>query len=251
MEPLLLSGLAGVGAGIMNAIAGGGTFVALPVLIAIGLSSTVANQSCTVALFPGQITAGWSVRHLVRGLGDAGPGILLTVSVVGGLIGALLLMFTPPVVLDRLLPWLLLVATLAFAFGRDVGAALRARGIRMGLYPVLAVQFVLAVYGGYFGGGVGIMMMAIWMLLDNTDVKTMTPTRIILVTFTNATAVICFALAGDVSWPPTLAMAVGSAIGGVCGAKLTGRMSPRLVRAAVMAVAVTMTIVFFRRAYAS
>jgi uncharacterized membrane protein YfcA len=249
MEILVFPLLAGMVAGVMNALAGGGTFVALPVLIAIGLNSTVANQSSTVALFPGQITAGWAVRDQVRSLGEARPAVLMGVSIIGGLIGALLLMFTPPVVLDQLLPWLLLVATLAFAGGRQVGNWARARGLRIGLSPVLAVQFVLSVYGGYFGGGVGIMMMAVWTLLDGADVKTMTPTRIILVTFTNATAVICFALAGGVSWPPTIAMAVGSALGGYGGAGLAGRLSPLVIRLVVLAMAVTMTAVFFVRAY--
>ena len=249
MISLLVAALAGIAAGVMNAVAGGGTFVALPVLIAIGLPSTIANQSSTVALFPGQITAGWAVRDQMRPLAGVGVRLLLAVSVVGGLIGALLLMFTPSTVLDRLLPWLLLVATLAFCFGRQIGNWMRDRGLRIGLEPVLIVQFVLSVYGGYFGGGVGIMMMAVWTLLDEADVKTMTPTRIILVSFTNATAVVAFALFGRVDWGPTLAMAVGSAAGGLAGARLAGWMSPRVVRAAVMAVAVGMTVAFFLRNY--
>ena len=250
METMLLLCAAGMLASAMNAVAGGGSFVTLPALIAVGLSSVAANQSSTVALFIGTISSTWAVRHGIgRGIGGVGLRALLPVSILGGLLGAILLVFTPPIVLDHVLPWLLLLAALTLAFGRRIGGALRGRGVTIGAGPVLAVQFLLAIYGGYFGGAIGIMYVALWTLLGDVDLRALSPTRTLLVTATNATAVICFAILGAVAWGATVAVAVGAAFGGYGGAWVGQRVPHGLLRGVTLVITIAMTAVFFYRAY--
>jgi uncharacterized protein len=162
MSPLLLVAGAGVIAGMMNALAGGGS-VTLPALIAVGVPSVTANTTSTVALFPGQLTSAWTYRD---GLGPVGPvsrQSLLLATFVGGVMGALLLLRTPITPFDVILPWLLAIATLTLAFGSQLGEVWRRRW-RINAPLVVVVQFGLGIYGGYFGVVVGIMMMAVWSL---------------------------------------------------------------------------------------
>src|ERR671933_398255 len=229
MNVLLLIG-AGLLAGTMNAIAGGGSFVSFPALVFAGVPSVAANASSTVALYPGSLTSAWAYRHGLRGFGGVSLRALLVASLSGGLLGAVLLLVTPQATFDAVIPWLLLVATLALGCGREAGAALR-RVVRIGPRPVLLTQFLLAVYGGYFGGAVGIMMMAVWSLLDSADLKAMSPARVLLVGATNTIAVLCFIAAGAVRWPETLVMLVAAAGGGHAGARLAILTHPRLIRA--------------------
>jgi hypothetical protein len=223
MRTLLLAG-AGFLAGAMNAAASGGSFVSFPALIVTGVPPVYANAS-SVALFPGAVTSGWTYRHALSGIGGVTLPVLLTVSVAGGLLGAVLLLATPPGAFNVLVPWLLL-ATLAFAFGRRVGTALR-RVLRIGRGTTLAAQFMLAVYGGYFGGAVGITMMAVWGLLGAGDLRQMNPTKTVLVGAMNGVAVLYFVGAGAVVWPQTLAMLFTAAIGGYVGAWVALRLDER------------------------
>ncbi len=246
MPTLLLLAGAGFLAGAMNAAAGGGSFVSFPAMIFAGVPPVFANASSTVALFPGAVTSGWAYRKALGGVGGVTLPVLLAVSVLGGLLGAALLLATPAGAFAALVPWLLLLATLAFAFGRQAGVALR-RIVRIGRATTLAVQFVLAVYGGYFGGAVGIMMMAIWGLLGTSDLKQMTATRTVLVGAMNAMAVLYFVAAGAVAWPQTLAMLFAAALGGYAGARLAMRLDARWLRAGVIAISSAITLSFFLR----
>src|SRR5262249_27619768 len=134
--------------------------------------------------------------------------LLTPISVIGGLAGAMLLLATPARVFDVVIPWLLLLATLTFAAGARAGLALR-RVVAIGPRTLPAVQFVLAVYGGYFGGAVGLMMMASWSLLHaRDDLKNLAPARVFLTSATNAAAVLWFVVAGAVRWPEALAMSI-------------------------------------------
>ncbi len=244
---------AGLAAGAMNAIAGGGSFVSFPAMVLVGLPSVAANASSTVALVPGSLASALAYTTGARRMGVLDLGgvrfpVLLAVSVAGGLAGAVLLLVTPVATFDGVIPWLLLLATLTFAFGRDAGAWLRRR-MRLGPATLLPVQFLLGVYGGYFGGAVGIMMLAAWSLLDGADLKALNPTRTVIVSATNAIAVGAFVVAGQVWWPQTLALLLGGLAGGYAGARLGQRMPPRVVRGAVIATTVAMTAIFFRRAW--
>src|SRR4051812_33769573 len=134
---------AGVVAGSMNAVAGGGTFVSLPVLTLAGLPPTIANTSSTVALFPGTIASVWAYRHDIRPLAGAATGTLMALSLAGGLVGTLLLLSTSERAFAHLVPWLLLAATIALASGTRLGAALRRIGMRMGRRSLFTAQFIL------------------------------------------------------------------------------------------------------------
>ena len=245
--PLLLF-LAGFAAGAMNALAGGGSFVSLPALIAAGVPSVNANASSTVALFPGGLASVWVYRD---GLGRVcGIPLLPTAiaTLLGGLLGSLLLLWTPSTLFDRVLPWLLLIATLMLAFGQRIGPWLRAR-ITLGLPAVLAVQFSLGIYGGYFGGAVGLMMMAAWSILDGADVKALNAPRTLMVSAANGVAILVFAILGAVRWQATLLVGLGAVFGGWGGAQLGRGLSPAIVRAATLALAGGTTIAFFIRSY--
>ena len=247
MDTVALLFGAGLLAGAMNAVAGGGSFVSFPALVFAGLPPVAANASSTVALFPGALTSIWAFRRDLVRIGEVDLGAMLAVSVAGGLTGAVLLLVTSDATFRIVVPWLLLLASLAFAFGRPVGAALRRR-FRIGPALVLTLQFLLAIYGGYFGGAVGIMMMAVWGLLSSAELKVMNPAKVLLVGAMNAVAVICFVVAGAVWWPETLVMLVAAALGGYAGATLGRRLPPAVVRWGITGFSFAMTLVFFRRA---
>jgi uncharacterized membrane protein YfcA len=244
---------AGFIAGGMNAIAGGGSFVTFPALVLAGLPSLAANVSSTVALVPGTLASVYAYatghyRMTFLDLGSIRLPLVLAVSAAGGLTGAVLLVSTPLTTFDRVIPWLLLLSTFTFAFGRRVGTLLRRR-MPIGAATLLPVQFVLGIYGGYFGGAVGIMMLAVWSLLDGADPKALNPTRTMLVAATNGFAVGYFVVANEVWWAQTLFVLAGALGGGFVGARVGQRLPVSVVRGTVIAITVGMTLIFFRRAY--
>lgn len=249
MDTMILVFSAGVAAGAMNALAGGGSFVTLPALIAAGVPPVLANTSSTVALFPGGLASAWAYRDGLRPVGAVALRALLAATLCGGLAGALLLLHTSSAAFTFVLPWLLLVASLALAFGRRIGEALRARW-RIHPRAVLAVQFGLGIYGGYFGGAVGIMMIAMWGLLDDCDLKHLNGPRTLLVSAANVVAVFAFIAAGAVRWPETAAMLAGAVIGGYGGAHIGRRAAPGVVRALTLLATACITLAFFVKTYA-
>ena len=247
MESTLILFAAGLLAGALNAAVGGGSFVSIPAMVFAGLPGVAANASSTVALLPGTLASSWAWRNDLQPIPGISFRVLLLISLFGGLAGAVLLLVTPSRAFDRLLPWLLLLGTLAFAFGRQAGDRLRRR-VRVGPWAILAAQVPLSIYAGYFGGGVGIMMMAVWSLLGHVDIKAMSAGRVILVSIANVAAVVCFALFGPVRWGPTLVMLLAAVIGGYFGAVLARRVPGIVLRRFVIAFSVVMTLVFFLRA---
>ncbi|MDR5856077.1 sulfite exporter TauE/SafE family protein [Caballeronia sp. LZ062] len=248
MEPLIVVTGAGLIAGAMNALAGGGSFVSLPALIAAGLPPVQANASSTVALFPGGVVSAWAYRDGLSPVGPVSIRAMLVMTVIGGLIGAGLLLSTSSSTFSFLLPWLMLCASLSLAFGRTLGEALRRRW-RIGAPAVLAIQLALGVYGGYFGGAVGIMMMAVWGLLDKRDIKSLNAPRTLLVSAANSVAVVTFSLAHAVRWPETIAMLVAAVAGGYSGAQIGRRMPPAAIITGTLMLSAGITIAFFVRTY--
>ncbi len=241
-EFLLIAG-AGLIAGAMNALAGGGSFVSLPALIAAGVPSVAANASSTVALFPGGAASAWAYRDGLGAVGAASLKSLLVTTLAGGAIGAMLLLCTPVTTFD-----VLLLATLALSLGQKLGEQLRRRWhIRPA--AVLAIQFALAIYGGYFGGAVGIMMMAVWRLLDSRELKSLNAPRTLLVSAANAVAVLTFILAQAVRWHETIIMLVAATLGGYGGAQLGRRAPAKAVRVGTVLLTSLITLAFFARAY--
>ncbi len=248
IREILLSAFAGLIAGGMNAVVGGGSFVSLAVLVGLGLPSVSANETSTVALFCGQISSSWAVRDGLRPVAGVPIMRMLPATILGGFAGALALMATPDIVLDQLLPWLLLFAAIALMSGRQISAALRRHGVHIGVGAILPAQFILGAYGGYFGGAVGIIMTAVWLLLDQADLRAMMPMRTLMVSAANATAVLMFATLGEVRWPAAIAMALTSAAGGYLGAHYGRRLPNIVLKVLTLGLTLGMTLYFFHRA---
>ncbi|MBI0293860.1 sulfite exporter TauE/SafE family protein [Streptomyces sp. PRKS01-29] len=252
MAETVLVLLAGVAAGALNAVGGGGTFVALPALVAAGLSPVTANASSTVALVPGTVASAWVYRRDLAPVGGTSTRALTAVSVIGGGLGAGLLLALPAVSFNAAVPWLLAFATVVLAFGRRVSRAVsEARGRAVGMSPraVLLGQFLLAVYGGYFGGAVGIMMLAVWSIGLGLDTSTGNPMRVTQITAIYLSATGLFLIASDALGAPLLlaAMLVGAVAGGVAGAHIARRLPAWLLRGVILTTAVTMTVLYFLR----
>jgi uncharacterized membrane protein YfcA len=249
---ILLVLLAGAAAGALNAIGGGGTFVALPVLVAFGLSPVTANALSRVALVPGAVASAWVYRRELTPVGPTSTKSLTVVSVVGGGVGAGLLLALPASSFDAAAPWLLAFATVVLAFGRSLSKALDTalgRSVGMSSRAVLIGQFVLAVYGGYFGGAVGIMMLALWSIGLGLDAAVSNPMRIAQLAAIYLSATVLFLVASDTLSSPLLltGMLVGAVAGGFAGAHLARRLPARLLRGVILATAVIMTVLYFLR----
>jgi uncharacterized membrane protein YfcA len=243
--PLVLAGLL---AGSMNAVAGGGSFVSFPIMVLVGLPPVAANATSTVALFPGTMASTWAYRDDLRGVAGISLKVLLPISLAGGLTGAVLLLVTPGGVFDVVIPWLLLLATLTFLGGPSLAAWLR-RYVRIGRPAFLVIQFILSIYGGYFGGAVGLMMMAVWVLISSAELKAMAAPRTLLVSTANGAAVLCFVAGGAVRWPEMLAMMVSTVTGGYYGARFARYLPAAALRWFVVALSASVTVAFFLREY--
>lgn len=239
-------------AGALNSVAGGGSFISFPTLLFMGVPPIAANATNTVALWPGSVA---SVGAYRRELSAQRRELLLlgSVSLVGGLLGALLLLRTPPQIFVQLLPYLLLVATLLFAFGNTLTARLRMRlGAPQGsswpaLIGVTLFQLLIATYGGFFGGGIGILMLAALAMIGMDNIHVMNALKTLLVSLINGVAVVLFVLTGVVLWPQAVLMIIGAMLGGYGGAYYARQLDPLLVRRFVIFVGFAMTIYFFVR----
>ncbi|MFI7064619.1 sulfite exporter TauE/SafE family protein [Kribbella sp. NPDC050124] len=241
--------LAGVAAGALNAVGGGGSFVALSALVAGGMAPVTANATTTVALLPGNATSAWVYRREVEGLAQPSTTAVTTASVLGGAIGAGLLLLLPSASFEAAMPWLLAFATVVLAFGKRLTAALRLG--RPGPVAILAGQFLLSIYGGYFGGAVGLMMLAFWTATTSLDPARGNPLRVIQVAAVYLTAAVIFLFAADVLQQPLelTALLAGAVVGGYAGAHLVRRIPAKLLRTLVLTTAVAMTVLFFVRAF--
>jgi uncharacterized membrane protein YfcA len=242
---LFFAGLIG---GMMNAAAGGGSFVTFPAMIYAGIPSVAANASSTVALLPGSMVSAWKFRKFIKPFPGVSMVLVFIVTLVGGAAGALLLLYTPSSSFDAMVPWLLLTGSMAFAFGKRAGDWLRTK-VRIGPIFVLSLQFMLGIYGGYFGGAVGIMMLAVWTLFGLTDIYMVNANKTMLVGTANAMAVIIFIVAGKIYWADTLVMMAATITGGYLGAILTTRIKPEKLRKGIVIFNFLITAVFFIKTY--
>jgi uncharacterized protein len=240
--------VAAVVGGAINSVAGGGSFVAFPALLFAGVPAVPANATNTIALWPGSLASAVAYRRELRDVRRA-LFPLGAASLAGGLVGSLLLLRTSDHTFVLLIPWLLLFATVLFSFGGTVTGRLRA-GARASLVVAIGAQLLIGVYGGYFGGGIGIMMLAVLSLLGMTDIHRMNSLKAVLGTLANGVAVVTFVVAGAVAWAPGAVMIVGGVVGGYAGAAMARRVEPGLVRKLVLVVAWSMTGYFFLRTYA-
>jgi uncharacterized protein len=246
MASYLLLIIAAFGAGLINSVAGGGSFLTFPALVFTGVPSIIANASSTVALIPGSMASAWAYRHDFKRTANFPFWPALVVSLIGGVAGALLLLLTPQRTFDSLIPWLMLAATLLFALGPRLSAGMK-RMFRIGPIAVICIQFVIAIYGGYFGGAIGIVMLAVWTAFGLSDIHVMNANKTVLAAALNAVAAVLFIIAGKVWWPQTLAMLVAAIFGGAIGALAARRVAPHHVRVVVIVISTAITVAFFLR----
>ncbi|MBB5684134.1 TSUP family transporter [Sphingobium boeckii] len=245
---LPLAAGAGLLGGAMNALAGGGTFATMPALIVLGLPSPIANATSNVALQPGAIASAWTYRDGLAPLGGLSLRALTIITFIGGLGGSLLLVATPVRTFDVIVPWLLLMATLVLAFGKHASNALHSR-VAIGRRTLIVVQFLLGIYGGYFGGGVGLMMTAAWGLLAGHAPHHLAAPRTLMLAMANAAAATIFVSSAMVVWQFAVPMMLGGIVGGILGARLGRILPPYIIRIVTLLVTAGMTVVFFIRAY--
>ncbi|QCO56886.1 sulfite exporter TauE/SafE family protein (plasmid) [Pseudorhodobacter turbinis] len=248
METLLLV-VAGLFAGVLNAVAGGGTFLAFPALVYAGVPPVSANATATLAAMPGYIGSAWAYRHDLRAEGRLGLRAICVVSAIGAFAGAGLLLVTSDAVFTGVVPWLLLAATLIFAAGPSVLAFTRKQGLAEA-GPLLSAMVLLAVatYGGYFNGGLGIMLLAAFGLIGYTDLHNMNGLKNGLSALLSLIASATFIAAGLIAWQAAVPMAISTAIGGFIGAHYSRKVkNTKYLRMFIVAVGVVMSGLFFLR----
>ena len=241
--------VAGFLSGAINAIAFGGSLISFPTLIWLGVPPIIANATNTAAMWPGSLGAVWGYRRELRDT-QARMYWLIVPSVLGAIAGAILLRVTPAQLFDRLVPLLILFATILFA--------LQGRAQRLfNLTPehhgsawfagAMIFQFFVSVYGGYFGAGMCILMLAVLAILGHDDIHQMNGLKNVLAAAINAVAAVYFVMAGMVVAGDAVAMAIGAIIGGAASAGVARRMGPKAVRRAVIAIGFGMTLALFLR----
>jgi uncharacterized membrane protein YfcA len=233
-------------AGAINSVAGGGTLLTFPSLVWVGLPSTLANATSTVAIWPGSLGGVWGYRHDLPGLPRSTYSLIVP-GVLGGIVGAILLVMTPTAVFDRLIPLLIMFATLLFMLQEPVQRAIKTTGkahagSKGWLIGAMLFQFLVSVYGGYFGAGMGILMLAAFGIMGLTDIHQMNGLKNLLGLSINGIAALYFIWQGMVSWPYVIVMAIAAMLGAVWGAGMARRIGPRGVRRIVIVVGFTMAI---------
>ena len=272
MVNFLIIFVAAILAGTLNAVAGGGSFIGFPSLVYINVPAISANTTNTTALWPGTLAAAWALRKELALQNKTLLLVLGGASLVGGVAGAFLLLKTPQATFEHLIPFLMLAATLLFAISPSVNTRLKQRATlrqkraaelrqqgnaapqlaggsetqypKTALVGIAALQLIIATYGGYFGGGIGILMLASLGVMGMENIHEMNAVKNMLATCINGVAVLIFIVLGAIVWPDALIMVVGAIIGGFGGAYYARKLDPRLVRVFVILVGCIMTLYF-------
>ena len=242
--PLLVA--VGLFAGICNAVVGGGTLFTFPVLIAAGLSPIIANTTTTVALLPGTITSTFS--YLPQ-LPNVHLGSRVLIALAGGFAGAALLLWSGNTVFFYVVPWLLAAATLIFTFSRRIVTTVREVSAPRRQWRLLAMEFGTAVYGGYFGAAIGILLIAAMAIAGQEDMQSINAQRNFLVVFINGIAALLFVVRGTVDWQVALAVMAGAIAGGYLGARLAKHLPNTWLRRIVTAAGAFFSLYYFVQAY--
>ncbi len=241
-------------AGIANAISGGGSFLSFPALLLSGVPPIQANTTNTVAIWPGVIASTIGYRREVGAHLRLVP-LLTIVGVGGGLLGARILLRTPQSTFLRLVPWLMLAGTILFIYGVRLARWIRERAEHRPRVTAITraitvlLLFLIAVYVGYFGAGVAILVAAVFALMGVESMHAINGLRTYLVSVCNLVAIIAFIAAGAIYWPQALVMVGGTTIGGFGGAHYARKMDPRHIRLFVIAIGFIMSAYFFYHAY--
>ncbi|MDR3749812.1 MAG: sulfite exporter TauE/SafE family protein [Acidobacteriota bacterium] len=239
-------------AGAINSVAGGGSFVSFPALLLVGIPPVNANATNTVALWPGQPASIWAYRKELQHISRRAVVPLTVTGVIGGLVGAYVLLKTPQATFMRLVPWLLLIATLIFMMSGPVSRWVRSRTVHhehaeFATGRGVFIQMFIAFYIGYFGAGAGILILAMLALLGMDQIHTMNALKAWLTTVSNGVAMILFVVSHAVYWPETILMIVASMLGGYFGAYFAQKTKAGHVRAIVIAIGFILSAYFFAK----
>lgn len=235
----------------LNSVAGGGSFISFPALLFTGVPPINANAINTVAVCPGSIASLSAYRKELAAQNRKLLLVLAGASLIGGILGAQLLLNTPQATFVRLIPYLLLLATLLFIVSAPITARLRKYSNPKATlsWPLLLglalIQLAIAIYGGYFGGGIGILILATLGLMGIENIHDMNAVKTFLATIINGVAALTFIFKGAVLWPQAIVMIIGAIIGGFGGAYYARQINPHLVRLFVIFVGCSMTLYFF------
>lgn len=233
-------------AGVVNALAGGGTLLTFPALMAAGVSPAFANGTSTVALVPGSLASVWGYR---RELSETKrwAWLLSVPSLIGGLVGSLLVTRLPEKYFAQLVPWLILTATILFVLQPILTRLTRTTHNAWPVWLVITVQFLTAVYGGYFGAGIGIIMLATLSFIDVGDIHRMNAVKTVQAVLINIIAAAIFVIDRYVEWRFALMMAIAAIVGGFCGAHYGRKLNRNLVRGIVIGIGISLTVYYFTR----
>lgn len=252
MTPLDIAFLAGAGfiAGVANAVVGGGTFFSFPVLLSVGLPPVIANTTNTVALWPGAVTASTIYIPELKKVRD-GLFLRVVIALIGGVTGALLLLASSNAFFFSLVPWLMAIATLLFAFSKPIVARVSsfAKGHRAHRILPFVLEFLFAIYGGYFGAGLGVLLMAGLALAGHSNTQIANAQKNLLAAAINGIAAALFVVLGAVRWNAALCVMAGAIAGGYVGAHAARRIPDAWLRGIVIGVGAALSAFFFYEVY--
>lgn len=231
-------------AGIINSIAGGGSFLTFPALVFAGVPTIAANATSAVAVFPGYLSGALGFAKELKAFPKSKFLLLIFLSISGGVLGSILLLITPEVVFSFIIPWLLGFATLLFAFGNYVSKLAEKTSDKNGFKSNIATLLV-CIYGGYFNGGLGIVLLALFSTLGMRDIHLMNGLKNIMSFALSAASVVTFAIAGIVFWKYAIIMMIAATIGGYFGVMVARKLSKSIIRIIIVIIGTIMTFIFF------
>lgn len=237
-------------AGALNAVAGGGSFLTLPALVFTGVPPVVANATGTVALLPGYMAGAWGFKDDMQSPPGLSMKQVVALSLVGGSVGAALLLFTPDATFRKVVPWLLLAATAMFAFGPQLRAwasGKNADAAAASATKAAVGMLIVAIYGGYFNGGLGILLLALFGLLGQTSLNAMNGMKNLVSALLTAIAVAIYAVGGIVEWKQAIIMMVAATLGGYLGARVARKIPAHILRWGIVATGLVMAALFFAK----
>ena len=237
-------------AGALNAVAGGGSFLTLPALVFTGVPPVIANATGTVSLLPGYMAGAWGFKDDMQSPPGLSMKQVVALSLIGGSAGAALLLFTPDATFRKVVPWLLLAATAMFAFGPQLRAwasGKNAAHATPSVAKAAAGMLIVAIYGGYFNGGLGILLLALFGLLGQTSLNAMNGMKNLVSALLTAIAVVIYAVGGIVEWKQAIVMMVAATLGGYLGARVARKIAPHVLRWGIVATGLVMAGLFFAK----
>ena len=235
-------------AGALNAVAGGGSFLTLPALVFTGVPPVVANATGTVALLPGYMAGAWGFKDDMAPPPGLSMKQVVLLSLIGGSAGAALLLFTPDATFRKVVPWLLLAATAMFAFGPQLRAwasGKNAEHVTPSVAKAAIGMLIVAIYGGYFNGGLGILLLALFGLMGQTQLNAMNGMKNLVSALLTAIAVVIYAVGGIVQWQQAIIMMVAATLGGYLGARVARKIPAHILRWGIVATGLVMAGLFF------